>query len=93
MAITKKHLEDFCCLDQGNLQCRYLDEDLDDTGNIIYLCKKLSPDRTIIDKELIDYTNVLKKTGQDPNDQIVPLGDNCSGFIALKKKPQGYDVK
>lgn len=93
MAITKKHLKDFCCLGEGNLQCRYLDEDLDDAGNVIYLCKKLSPDKNIIDAELIDYTNSLKKSGQDPYAQNVPLGDNCAGFIVLKTKAQGYDVK
>lgn len=95
MAITKKHLKDFCCLGEGNLQCRYLDEDLDDAGNVIYLCKKLSPDQKIIDAELVDFQNSIKKSGQDPFEasKNVPLGNNCNGFIVLKTKQQGYDVK
>jgi hypothetical protein len=93
MAITKKHLKDFCCLGEGTLQCRYLDQDVDEANNVVYLCKKLSPYKKIIDSELIDYLNMTKRTGQDPYSQKVPLGDNCSGFIALKTKQQGYDLK
>ena len=92
MAITKKHLKDVCCIGDGNIQCRYLDEDLNDNGQVVYLCKKLSPDKNIIDLELLDFFNTMKKSGQDPYNQNVPLGDNCSGYIVLKTKPQGYDV-
>lgn len=93
MALTKKHLNDVCYLQGGHLQCRYLDEDFDDNGQIVSICKKLSPERKIIDQELRDFLNDAKKTGQDPIQQGVPLGDNCQGFVVLKSKPQGYDVK
>lgn len=93
MALSKKQITDVCCIDGGSLQCRYLDEDLDDKGRVVYLCKKLSPDRTIIDAEIIEFLNDMKRLGQDPNTQNVPLGDNCQGYVVLKAKPQGYDVK
>ena len=47
MALTQKHLKDVCYVHGGHLQCRSLDEDVDDQGNIVYVCKKLSPDRKI----------------------------------------------
>jgi hypothetical protein len=97
MALSKKHLKDVCVLG-GNAagmskQCAYLDEDIDDQGNVIYVCKKLSPDRQTIDEELDDFFKDMKKNGHDPTKQGVPLGDNCKGYIVLKTKEQGYDVK
>lgn len=93
MALTKKHLNDVCCINGGHLQCRYLDGDFDDNGYVINICRKLSPDKKIIDAEVVDFLNDSKKTGQDPAKQGVPLGDNCQGYVVLKTKPQGYDVK
>lgn len=93
MALTQKQLKDVCYVNGGHLQCRYLDEEMDDQGNIIHVCKKLAPDKKIIDEELVDFYNEMKKNGQDPNKQGVPLGDNCQGYIVLKTKKQGYDVK
>lgn len=93
MALTNKQLNNVCLVSGGHLQCRYLDEDLDDNDNVVYVCKKLSPDRKIIDDELVDFMNDMKKSGQDPTTQNAPLGDNCAGFVVLKTKPQGYDVK
>jgi hypothetical protein len=93
MALTPKQLKDVCYVTGGHLQCRYLDEDVDDKGNLIHVCKKLSPDKKIIDEELIDFYNDMKKNGQDPTKQGVPLADNCQGFVVLKTKQQGYDVK
>jgi hypothetical protein len=93
MALTQKQLKDVCYIHGGAYCCRYLDEDLDDNGNIIHVCKKLSPDKKIIDEELVDFYNEMKKNGQDPTKQGVPLADNCQGYVVLKTKPQGYDVK
>lgn len=93
MALSKKHVNDVCCSGDGANQCRYLDEDYDDKGKWICLCKKLSPDQKIIDEEVDNFLADMKTQGQDPDLQGVPLGDNCSGFIVLKTKPQGYDVK
>lgn len=93
MALSQKQLKDVCYVHGGAYQCRYLDEDLDDQGNIVHICKKLSPDKKIIDEEMVDFYNDMKKNGQDPAKQGVPLGDNCQGYIVLKTKQQGYDVK
>lgn len=92
MALTQKQIKDVCFISGGPDQCRYLDEDVDDSGNPIYVCKKRSPDKKIIDEELIDFFNEMKKNGQDPAKQGVPLSDNCGGFVVLKTKKQGYDV-
>jgi hypothetical protein len=93
MALSPKQTKDVCFLNGGSDQCRYLDEDMDDKGNIVHLCKKLSPDKKIIDEELVDFYNDMNKSGQDPQKQGVPLGDNCQGYIPLKIKIQGYDQK
>jgi hypothetical protein len=93
MALTQQHLKSVCVVNGGHLQCRYLDEEVDDQGRMVHVCKKKSPDKKIIDEELIDFYNEMKKTGQDPNKQGVPLGDHCGGYIVLKAKQQGYDVK
>ena len=93
MALSQKQLKDVCVLNGGALQCRYLDEEMDDQGNVVHVCKKLSPDKKIVDEELLDFYDDMKKSGQDPTKQGVPLGDNCQGYIVLKTKQQGYDVK
>ena len=93
MALTQKQLKDVCYIWGGDQQCRYLDEDLDNKGNIVYVCKKKSPDSQIIDIELSSWLKEVRKKGQDPHKQGVPLGDNCKGYIKLTNKQQGYDVK
>lgn len=92
MALTNRHLQDVCFIFGGTNQCRYLDEDTDDKGQIIHVCKKMSPSRKIVDEEVDEFFATMRKSGQDPTQQGVPLGDNCKGFIVLKTKPQGYDV-
>lgn len=92
MALTQKQLEDVCFIWGGTSQCRYLDEDMDDDGNICHICKKKSPFKKIIDEEMVEWLADMKKNNQDPMKQGVPLGDNCSGYVVLKTKPQGYDV-
>lgn len=93
MSLSKKQLKDVCCLGLRNLQCRYLDEDISDSGDVIYICKKKSPDKKTIDSEIIDFLNMLKVRGQDPKHQTVALGDNCQGFMPFKNKIQGYDIQ
>jgi hypothetical protein len=93
MALTQKQLKDVCFVWGGSQQCRYLDEDQDAQGNVVHVCKKLSIYKGIIDDEVNEFFRDVKKNGQDPFAQGVPLGDNCQGYIALKAKPQGYDVK
>lgn len=91
MALTEKQVKDVCFINGGSHQCRYLDEDVDDKGELVQICKKLSPDRKVIDDEVVDFLNECVKNGQNPGAQGVPLADNCTGYIVLKTKPQGYD--
>lgn len=93
MALTQKQLKDVCFLGGAVQQCRYLDEDLDSKGNIVYVCKKKSPEAKVIDDELTIWLNEVKANGQDPLKQGAPLGDNCKGYIKLTEKQQGYDIK
>jgi len=92
MALTKKQLKDVCLLWSGHLQCRYLDEDQDDQGQIVHVCKKLTNYKKIIDEEVNDFLTDVRKNGQDPAAQGLPIADNCQGYVVLKSKPQGYDV-
>lgn len=92
MALTPKQLKDVCFVNGGSQCCRYLDE-VDDNGKRVHVCKKKSPpDKQIIDDEITDFLDQMKKSGKDPTVQGYPLGDNCAGFVVLKTKPQGYDV-
>jgi hypothetical protein len=92
MALSLNQVKDVCFLNGGCDQCRYLDDtERDVSGKIIYLCKKLSPDRVIIDEELDEFYVNMKKSGQDPMKQGNPLADNCQGYLSLKTKKQGYD--
>ncbi len=93
MALSKKQLADVCCLNGLHLQCMYLEEEIDDKFNSIYVCKKKSPEKTIIDKEVNEFIKMANQIGADVKTQGMPLGDNCSGYIVLKNKIQGYDVK
>jgi len=92
MALTQKQLQDVCLMFQHGQQCRYLDEDTDDGGNVVHVCRKQSPLKAVIDDEIDLFMDDMKKNGQDPTAQGVALGDNCSGYTVLKSKPQGYDV-
>lgn len=92
MALTQKQVKNVCLLYGGAQQCRYLDEDLDDQNNVVHVCKKLTPDKTIIDDEVQDFLDEAKKNNQDPAKQSNPLGDHCQGYLKLTHKQQGYDV-
>jgi hypothetical protein len=92
MALTQKHVKDVCLVNGGHLGCRYLDEDLDDNGNAVWICRKLTSDRDIIDLEVEEFLDHMKLNGQDPAKSGQPMGDNCKGYIKLNHKKQGYDV-
>lgn len=92
MALTKKQAKDVCMAWTGYQQCRYLDEDISDEGDLVYVCKKKSAYKSIIDDEVDDFLLDMKNTGQDPAAQGLPIGDNCGGYVVLKSKEQGYDV-
>lgn len=92
MALSKKQVKDVCFYGGGTSQCRYLDDDFNDNGNIVWICKKKSPDKKLIDEEVDLYLIDMKKKGIDPMDQGASLGDNCQGYLPLKSISQGYDV-
>lgn len=92
MALTQKQVQDVCLLYQGHTQCRYLDEDTDDQGNVVAVCRKLTLDKSIIDEEVDRFLDESKKNNQDPRKQGVALGDNCVGYLKLTNKKQGYDI-
>ena len=93
MALTQLQVQHVCLLYGGHLQCRYVDEDMDDDGNIIYVCKKMSVEKAAIDNEVDEFLAEMKKNGQDPTKQGAPLGDNCKGYLKLTTKQQGYDLE
>lgn len=96
MALTERQIKDVCDIYGGSNRCRYMDEELieDSNGdlNIVYVCRRKSPDKQAIDQQLIAQIADCKSNGVDPHDAGIPMGDNCDGYVVLKTKPQGYDV-
>jgi hypothetical protein len=93
MALSKKQLKDVCLMWGSSRQCRYLGEEDGGNGSMVDVCKKKSVYKDIIDGEIVEFLKEMKANGQDPMAQGVPLGNNCQGYIVLKSKEQGYDVK
>lgn len=89
MMLSLKQLQDFCLLNNGSKQCRYLAEDESDSRK--FYCLKKSPKSKDIDIEVEDFLQEMKRKGKDPKKENTPIGDNCSGFIILRHKEQGYD--
>ena len=90
--LSKQQLSKVCLLNQGHEQCRYLDGDENDYTK--HYCKKLSPEKSIIDEEVLLFLKDAKNQGINPQSQNCPLGTGggCQGFVVLKTKMQGYDV-
>lgn len=91
MGLTQKQLEDVCLFYQGSRQCRYLDEDVDASGNVVHVCLKKTPDKSVIDLEIKQYLDDSNKKNLDPFRDAHAMGDNCSGYLKLPNKKQGYD--
>ncbi len=89
MPLTLKQVQDKCLSGQGSGQCRFLAEGIQ--GD--FYCIKLTGDRQKIDNEVSEYKKRQKAQGVDPLKQNIPIGDNCQGYILLKHKMQGYDLK
>lgn len=92
MPLSLKQLNDVCLVNGGTKRCRYLGEDELDPSKF-YCLKQNAARRSEIDDEVKDFQATVKKRGQDPNAQGVPLGDNCKGYPILKHVVQGYDKK
>ena len=88
--LSKNHLKDVCLLDQNtHMKCRYLAEDENDRGK--FYCLKRSSKAKDIDMEVEDFLKEMQIKGKDPSKQNVPIGNNCSGYVILRHKEQGYD--
>lgn len=95
--LSPKQLQNICLLwnavnrsRANHKMCRYLYQD--DVDHRKWYCSKLHPSKKDkVDAAVIDYTKDCKKRGVDPKSQLVPLGDNCSGFPILKHILQGEE--
>jgi len=90
--LSLKQVEDFCLYGKGSKECRYLEED-DAIPGRFYCLKKIVNKRQLIDKEVAEFIKDHKGRGINPSSIGIPLGDNCSGYVYLKHKLQGYDLK
>jgi len=91
MALSKKQTEDICLQTLSNHKtCRYLAQD--DLDSKKFYCLKKSVKKAIADTEVGEFMGKMKKAGQDPNAQGLPLGDNCTGYPIMGYLEQGYDV-
>lgn len=87
--LSNDQLDYVCLLDQGNKQCRYLGEE---GGS--YHCMKLAPNfRAKVDAKMKAWLEQQQNNNLDPLDSKAPQGDGCAGYIILKHKLQGYDIK
>lgn len=88
--LSKNQLKDVCLVDSDiHTKCRYLAEDENDPGK--FHCLKKSSKAKDIDTEVQDFLTEMHLKGKDPKRQHVPMGNNCSGYVILRHKEQGYD--
>jgi len=87
--LSLKQLKDVCLLNAGHNQCKYLAED--ETDSKKHYCLKKSPKAKEVDIEVEDFLREMRRKGKDPKKESIPIGDNCSGYIILRHKEQGYD--
>lgn len=89
--LSLRQVEDVCLFNQDTYKrCRYLACD-ETTGD--YHCLKLSSKAKEIDFEVDDFLNELNRKNKSFKNEKLPVGNNCKGYIILKNKLQGYDVK
>jgi hypothetical protein len=90
--LSLKQLKDVCLnSDVTSQRCRYLCQD--EVNNSKFYCLKLSAKAGKIDAEIDNYVKTMKSKGKNPDDENLPLGDNCSGYPFLRHIEQGYDKK
>lgn len=92
MVLSKNHVINVCNVNGGVSCCRYIDETIDDAGQVIDICRKKTVDKKIIDEQILEEIEDLKKQGQNIINSNKHIADNCSGYLLLKSKIQGYDV-
>lgn len=87
--LSKAHLQSVCNLGKGQSQCMFVEES-DELGK--YFCMKLTGERRRIEEQSKSVYEQLISQGIRPSDIVVPMSDNCQGFIALRTVVQGFDV-
>jgi hypothetical protein len=82
MALTPLHVQSYCTGGSWNYQdrCRYLAGEYTTNGQYVQLCTKLNAGA---------YEDLKKK---DKHTDRSKMKDNCSGYLYLKHKKQGFDV-
>jgi hypothetical protein len=90
--LSQKQLEHVCLAwDQSSKTCRYLRQD-DNDPQKWYCLKHRLREKNKIDEKVQEYLEECLSKGIDPDNGVMPLGDNCSGYSVLKHVVQGYDV-
>lgn len=90
--LSEKHLKDVCLMyDQTHRKCRYLSQD--DLDYSKFHCLKLSNEAAAIDEEVDEFLKECRSKNKNPNNEGVPLGDNCPGYLILRNIEQGFDKK
>lgn len=89
MALTPLQVQDVCYgggnwwTAGANTICKYLDTVNRKDGKYVQVCTKLNPGAyAVLDKRRQSHPNAYD-----------PKGDNCSGYLLLQYKDQGYDKK
>lgn len=78
MALTPLHVRDVCYAGYQGTYCKYITSEYNKNGTVVSLCTKLNT----------GAYEALKKKQRGSSG-----GDNCPGYLYLKHKKQGYDVK
>jgi hypothetical protein len=94
MALTNEQLNHICLIHQGYKACRYLH--YDNKANT-FVCAKLNQ-KLSDEKDIAVYFN--EKEAHKINIPVIdffdlhglPHSDNCSGYLYLTEKPQGYNI-
>lgn len=86
--LSNAHLKSVCNLGKGQSQCMFLEEEK--LGS--FFCMKLTGERRRIEEQVKDSYERLLSQGINPKDIVIPMADNCPGFIVLRTVIQGFDV-
>ena len=88
MALTQKHLTDFCMGGTTNQHCKYLDSRYTATS-VVHVCTKHTPKAF---EKLEKNRNSGGGWGGMWGRVSLPMSDNCDGYPLLLHTPQGVDV-
>jgi hypothetical protein len=89
--LSERQLQDVCLWFSGYKQCRYLRFD-DMQMDQCYCIKLRQEERDKADDKVLCHLSECAMKSINPQNQDVPIGDNCSGYPLLKFVEQGYDV-